>query len=83
MHGLKVYHGYVFGSNDSPERWSELAGGKVNTVGESIVINSEKHLWVPAGLNFLRMHCEECRNWEESAGDTLFTRSGSRYTAAY
>ena len=24
---------------------------------------------------------EECRNWEALAGDSLFTRSGSRYTA--
>ncbi|MFR5252729.1 MAG: hypothetical protein ACLTF5_07990 [Butyricicoccus sp.] len=38
--------GHRIRRNRFAERWSELAQGKVNTVGESIVINSEKHLWV-------------------------------------
>lgn len=71
------------GSNDSPERWSELAQGKVHTIGESIVINSEKDA-AGTGWSGVYAHAlQDRRDLEESAGDTLFTRSGTRYTAAY
>ncbi len=71
------------GSNDYPERWSELAQGKVHTIGESIVINSEKDA-VGTGWGGVYAHAlQDCRDLEESTGDKLFTRSGTRYTAAY
>ena len=67
---------------DFVERWSELAQGKVNTVGESIVINSEKNTY---GYEWSKLFAAcTTRNaaiWEALAGDSLFTRSGSRYTA--
>lgn len=73
----------VFGATDFAERWSELAQGKVNTVGESIVINSEKDA-AGTGWSGVYAHAlQDRRDLEESAGDTLFTRSGTRYTAAY
>lgn len=71
----------ALGATDFAERWSELAQGKVNTIGESIVINSEKNTY---GYEWSRLFAdsyEECRDWEALAGDKLFTRSGSRYTA--
>lgn len=71
----------VFGATDFAERWSELAQGKVNTVGESIVINSEKNTYGYEWSKLFADAYEECRNWEALAGDSLFTRSGSRYTA--
>lgn len=71
----------VFGATDFAERWSELAQGKVNTVGESIVINSEKNTYGYEWSKLFADAYEECRNWEALAGDGLFTRSGSRYTA--
>ena len=52
------------GSNDSPERWSELAQGKVHTIGESIVINSEKDAAGTAGAVFMRMHCKTAAIWK-------------------
>lgn len=71
----------VFGATDFAERWSELAQGKVNTVGESIVINSEKNTYGYEWSKLFADAYEECRNREALAGDSLFTRSGSRYTA--
>ncbi len=72
----------IFGATDFAEHWFRMAQGKVNTVGETIVSASESK--TRYGLEWSRLLCrclQECRNWEALAGDSLFTRSGSRYTA--